>query len=201
MCDAVTCGSCLKMRSAPQIVFCLALVALSWLAMTALHELGHVLGAIATGGVVQRIVWHPLAISRTDVAPNPRPGVVVWLGPIVGCALPLAVWAAAPKAHVVLRRSCQFFAGFCLIANGAYLALGSFHRIGDCGVMLATGTPRWALLILGGATACLGMFLWHDLGSLRLFLRRPALITAKMAGVAFCLSLALCLLGATLSAR
>ena len=65
-----------------QIVFIASLLALSWLAMQAIHELGHVVGALATGGSITRVVLHPLQISRTDVLPNPQPGVVVWLGPI-----------------------------------------------------------------------------------------------------------------------
>jgi hypothetical protein len=42
-----------------------------------------------TGGTVERVVLHPLSISRTDVSPNPHPVAVVWLGPIVGSVVPL----------------------------------------------------------------------------------------------------------------
>jgi hypothetical protein len=57
----------------------------------AVHELGHVIGAVISGGVVERVVLHPLTISRTDVSPNPHPGIVVWLGPVIGCLFPLAL--------------------------------------------------------------------------------------------------------------
>ena len=50
----------------------------SWLGMQAVHELGHVFGAWLTGGRVQQVVLHPLTISRTDLAENPSPLVVVW---------------------------------------------------------------------------------------------------------------------------
>src|SRR3989304_3279482 len=109
------------MQRLRQFLFAFSLAALSWWAMMAVHELGHVLGAIATGGAVERVVLHPLAISRTDVVPNPHPAIVVWLGPVVGCALPLAVSAMIPRRRTFARSVSRFFAGFCLIANGAYI--------------------------------------------------------------------------------
>ena len=62
-----------------QILFAASLVALCWFAMMAVHELGHVVGALVTGGSIERMVLYPLAISRTDVSPNPHPAIVVWL--------------------------------------------------------------------------------------------------------------------------
>ena len=105
----------------------------SWLGMQMVHEFGHVLGAWVSGGQVARVVLHPLTISRTDLLDNPNPLMVVWAGPVVGVLLPLlgwliAAWVRMPGAFVL-----RFFAGFCLIANGVYIAGGSFDRIGDCG--------------------------------------------------------------------
>jgi hypothetical protein len=80
--------------------------------MMGVHELGHVVGAWLTGGVVQKVVLHPLAISRTDVEPNPQPLVVVWAGPFVGVLLPLG---AGSLFHVGKFRGAyllRFFAGF-----------------------------------------------------------------------------------------
>jgi hypothetical protein len=36
------------------------LLPLRWLAMMAVHELGHVVGAVATGGKVEKVVLHGL---------------------------------------------------------------------------------------------------------------------------------------------
>jgi hypothetical protein len=163
-----------------QSLFAVSLVGLIWFGMMAAHELGHVVGAIATGGAVNRVVLHPLTISRTDVSPNPSPGVVVWLGPIVGAGLPLFV-LAIPGLNETLRKSLQFFAGFCLIANGAYISIGSFDRVGDCGEMHRTGTPLWVMLIFGGVTISAGLYLWHRLGSIKDFVNNPSVVTARMA--------------------
>ena len=164
-----------------QVLFAVSLVALSWLAMMVVHELGHVVGAIVTGGTVQRVVLHPLAISRTEVAPNPRPETVVWLGPIVGCVLPLALFAIVPRRFTTLHNVARFFAGFCLVANGTYIALGCFSAVGDCGEMLRTGTPLWVMLCYGAATIPLGFYLWNGLGSPAHFLKNSTLVAAKTA--------------------
>ena len=136
----------------------------SWLGMQAVHELGHVLGAWATGAEVTRVVLHPLVISRTDVAENHSPGVVVWAGPIVGAALPLAAWLLAALLKLSWAFLLRFFAGFCLVANGLYIGIGSFGRIGDCGEMLRSGSSAWQLWLFAVATVPLGLWLWHGQG-------------------------------------
>ncbi len=168
-----------------QILFAISILALSWLAMMAVHELGHVVGATVTGGSIERVVLHPLAVSRTDVAPNPRPETVVWLGPIFGCVLPLMLSAIVPRRLTMLNNIARFFAGFCLIANGAYISFGSFNAVGDCGEMLRTGTPLWAMLCYGAATIPLGSYLWNGLGSIVYFLESPSVVTAKTAYATF----------------
>jgi hypothetical protein len=135
-----------------------------WLAMMAAHELGHVVGAVATGGKVERVVLHPLAISRTDVSPNPNPLFVVWAGPIVGILLPLAVLIVFKVGKLPWAYLVQFFAGFCLIANGAYIGGGSFGKVGDAGDMLRHGSPIWCLWLFGMATFPFGLYLWNGLG-------------------------------------
>ena len=132
--------------------------------MQVVHEFGHVLHAWASGGAVARVHLNPLDISRTDLARNPHPLVVAWGGAIWGCVLPLGgfwlVRTVAPR-HAYLA---TFLAGFCLLTNGAYLAVGSFNGVGDAGDLMRIGSPRW-LLILFGLPACgLGLYLWNGLG-------------------------------------
>ena len=81
----------LEMQRFHQVVFLFSVVALSWFAMMGIHEFGHVVGAMVSGGQVERVVLHPLTISRTDVKPNPNPLLVVWAGPLLGCMLPLVI--------------------------------------------------------------------------------------------------------------
>jgi hypothetical protein len=184
-----------------QLLFAVSLVALSWFAMMAVHELGHVVGAIITGSSIQGVVLNPLNISRTDVSPNPHPSIVVWFGPIVGSILPLAMFATVPQHLSVLQKVAQFFAGFCLIANGAYLSVGSFYRVGDCGEMLQTGTPLWVLLTFGALTIPLGLYLWHGLGSLNHFINDPSVVSSRMAYVVFGTLLLVVIAGFALSPR
>src|SRR5437764_5105956 len=102
-----------------QAVFLAATLLGSWLGMQVVHELGHVVGAWLTGGRVARLVLHPLTLSRTDLADNPHPLVVVWAGPVLGCVLPLAAWGITAALRPSWAYLPRFFAGFCLVANGA----------------------------------------------------------------------------------
>ncbi len=147
-----------------QIVLIVSVLVACWLGMQALHELGHVCGAWLTGGQVSRVVLHPLTISRTDLSDNPDPLVVVWSGPVLGVALPLLLWGLAAVLRLPGAFVLRFFAGFCLIANGAYIAGGSFDRIGDCRQMLQHGSPMWALWLFGALTVPAGLWLWHRQG-------------------------------------
>ncbi|HWE96938.1 MAG TPA: hypothetical protein VG269_23455, partial [Tepidisphaeraceae bacterium] len=67
-----------------QLLLVFSILWLSWLTMMLVHESGHVIGALCTGGRVRRVVWHPAVISRTDVQPNPHPIIEVWAGPVIG---------------------------------------------------------------------------------------------------------------------
>ena len=168
------------MQRIQQLVFAVSLVALCWFGMMALHELGHVMGAVVTGGTVRRVVLHPLTISRTDVDPNPAPGIVVWMGPILGSVLPLGLLALR-FGSPILRNVVRFFTGFCLIANGAYIGVGWFDRIGDCGEMIQVGTPIWLMVAFGAVATASGLVIWHRLGSAKKFLANPQFCSGRMA--------------------
>lgn len=133
--------------------------------MQLIHECGHVLGAWATGGEVRRVVLHPMTISRTDLGRNPHPLIVAWAGPMLGALFPLALWSALAGRRVPGLFVLRFFAWFCLIANGAYIAVGSLERIGDCGEMLRHGSEMWQLWLFGAVTTPLGFWLWNDQGT------------------------------------
>jgi hypothetical protein len=132
----------------------------AWLAMMALHETGHVLHARATGGDVERVLVPLLGFSRTDVAPNPRPLVVAWGGPVWGCLLPLVLLAGAGVARRAVRPA-QTFAGFCLIANGAYIGLGPWMTAGDGRDLLRHGAPAASLVAFGVVAVSAGLYLGH----------------------------------------
>ena len=152
------------MKRLDQIVLIGTFLGFSWLAMQAVHELGHVLGARFTGGEVAKVVLHPCTISRTDLGHNPNPLAVVWAGPLVGAILPLLAFVIAKVCRSPGVYLFRFFAGFCLIANGVYIAIGCFEDMADAAVMLRHGSPGWTLILFGLLTAPLGLYLWHRQG-------------------------------------
>jgi hypothetical protein len=140
-------------------------LALSWLGMQAVHELGHVLGAWAGGETVKKVVLHPLVISRTDATHDRHPLLVVWGGPILGSLLPLVALGITRLIRSGFIYLFQFFAGFCLVANGAYVGAGSFGGMGDAGDLMRHGAHRWMLIVFGLACVPLGLSLWNGLGT------------------------------------
>lgn len=133
----------------------------AWLAMAALHEVGHVLHALLSGGRVERVHFPLADFSRTDLAVNPHPLFVAWGGPAWGCLIPLALLAVA---HAAGRRGvspARLFAGFCLIANGAYIGLGPLMTASDGHDLLRHGAPAATLILFGILAATGGLYLWH----------------------------------------
>lgn len=132
--------------------------------MMGMHEAGHALGAWATGGHVTRVVLTPFALSRTDVAPNPAPLAVVWCGPLFGALFPCLLYTAFALLHWPLRRWLKALSGFCLVANGLYLASGIVTPAGDTQDLLRLGVPSLLFVAIGVPMLIAGLWLWHTLG-------------------------------------
>ncbi|MFC1596653.1 hypothetical protein ACFL5Q_01770 [Planctomycetota bacterium] len=139
-------------------------IAFSWLGMMVVHEAGHVVHLGLSGGTVEKVVLHPLAISRTDPGENPHPLFVAWGGVIWGCLIPLATLGLICRLARPYTYLARFFAGFCLTANGAYLLGDALVRGGDARELIRHGTPPWVLMVCGLAALGAGLTLWNGLG-------------------------------------
>ncbi len=149
-----------------QLVIILTFIGFCWLMMQVIHELGHVVSTIISGGQVEKVVLHPLTFSRTDVSLNPHPLIQIWGGPIVGVILPMAALAIAHLIHTNYLLLFRFFAGFCCIANGVYIGFGPNTTGLDTQVMLFLGCERWQLILFGLPILALGLYLLNDTGKI-----------------------------------
>lgn len=138
-----------------------------WLAMMTVHEAGHALHAWFSGGQVREITIPFPGFSQTVVDPNPRPLLVAMGGPLWGVLLPMLAALGWWSARVVGWHWAAGFAGFCLIANGAYLGIGAWDDVGDAGELQRRGVPRWVVSAIGIALLAAGLWLWHRLGRQR----------------------------------
>ncbi len=152
------------MKRLEQITLIVSFIGFCWLGMQVVHELGHFLAGILTGADGIQVYLHPCIISRTDVRVNPHPGIVVWAGPLVGVLFPFLVYGIAKFSKSPGLYLYRFFAGFCLITNGVYIAFGPGGSNADSGVMLAYGSTRWIMALFGLLTIPLGLYFWHRLG-------------------------------------
>jgi hypothetical protein len=183
------------LRRVRQIILIGSTILGSWLGMQAVHELGHVLGAWATGAHVTQVVLTPTTISRTDVTNNTSLLIVAWAGPVIGVGLPMVIWSLAHAAGLLGAFVLRFFAGFCFLANGLYIGLGSFGRVGDCGEMLRHGSSLWQLWLFGAVTAPLGLALWHRQGASFGLGAAQGRVSCSAAYTTFSVCLALLVLG------
>lgn len=170
-------------RQPSSLILLVATAIASWYGMMVVHEAGHVLAAWMSGGRVARVVLDPLAFSRTDLAVNPRPLFVAAAGAVWGSAFPVAIWLVAMVARLRIQFLFQAFAGFCLIANGLYLATATVMPTGDSQDLLRLGAPLWAVVAPGLAAFIGGLAMWNGLGPHFGFGDRPVDRLAVIASV------------------
>lgn len=89
----------------------------SWCVMTFTHETGHMVGGWCCGGTLRSAELAPWRLPYSLFDPDPLPLVTLWCGPLLGVLVPLCL------ARIVRRDWMWFVAHFCILANGAYLAL------------------------------------------------------------------------------
>jgi hypothetical protein len=145
----------------------IALAYPAWLLFQAVHEVGHVLHSVVSGGHVERVELPLLGFSRTVLADNPHPLLVAAGGAVWGSLLPLAFAPLMPRRWPGGRRAARAFAGLCFVGNGTYLAVGWTQPAGDAADLLRLGVPPWVLLTVGAVATAAGLWVWYDLS------RRP----------------------------
>ena len=136
------------MRNRP-VRFALLLLA-SWVTMTQLHELGHIVAGQCCGGTLVSFDLTPWHLPYSLFEPDPFPLVTLWSGPVLGSGAPLAV------ALVVKRPWMWFIAHFCLLANGSYLTIAWIT--GD------SHLDTTKLLEHGAHPICIGLFCGITIG-------------------------------------
>lgn len=147
----------------PRAVLLAAILPVCWLGMMAVHELGHVLAAWLAGAKVHRVVLPLFSFSRTDVGHSEWQRAIIWAGPAVGVGLPILMWLVAWMMKWEVAFVLRFFAGFCLIANGAYIGFGWIDSIGDAGELRAAGESTAVMTVVGILAVVTGLMMWSGL--------------------------------------
>lgn len=142
-----------------RLLFFLApLAGLTWLSSMLIHELGHVLAAIGTGGKLAVVDVRPWHFSTTLLSPNPQPSVVAWSGLLMGWLVPLITlpfWAMRGKVALV-GSLLKTWSAFCWLATGSYLALALGESFSDSGLLLREGWSPVFLFVSGIVVAVIG---------------------------------------------
>ncbi len=130
------------------------LLAASWVVMTITHECGHIVGGMACAATLTDFDLAPWRLPFSLHSPDPHPLVTLWAGPLLGVAVPTAA------AFIIRKRWAWFIANFCLVANGAYLALAwrSGDRFLDTPRLLDAGAHPASIVVYCVLTLGVGYF-------------------------------------------
>ena len=128
------------------------LLLVGWCVMGFAHEGGHVVGGWLGGGTLRDFWPGPWPPPHSRFQPDPRPLLTLWAGPVLGCAVPLAL------AGLIRRRWAWFVADFCLLANGCYLAVSwlTGDRLLDAPRLLAEGAAPASIAAFAAVTGGVG---------------------------------------------
>ncbi len=119
--------------------------------VSALHELGHVVGALATGGHPHSLVLHPFSTSSVEVSPDPRPLVTYGAGVLAPPVVGLALFRALRHVQAPVLLPVLLIPSIAWASSGLYLVVGAALQVGDAAVLMQTGIPRAALFAAGAA--------------------------------------------------
>lgn len=119
----------------PRVLSIIMLLAVAWCVMTLTHEMGHIVGGWCSGAQLTSAELRPWRLPYSLFSPNPYPLVTLWSGLVLGVALPVLA------AKLISSDGMWFVAGFCMLANGSYIALAwmSGDRFLDTAQLLEHG--------------------------------------------------------------
>ncbi|MHC5058384.1 MAG: hypothetical protein ACYTKD_27315 [Planctomycetota bacterium] len=107
------------------------MLAITYNAANALHEIGHVFGVSVGGGAASQITLNPFFWSRTYYSSNPSPMLAAWGGPIGGVVLGLAPAGILVLLGYQVPRLLAVLAVASLGVNGVYLTAEIAGNTGD----------------------------------------------------------------------
>jgi hypothetical protein len=109
--------------------------------------------------------------------------------------VPLAIAAAVSFIRLRAAYLTWVVAGFCLIANGAYIGIGAFHPIGDAEELVAHGMQRWPMGAFGLLAVGSGFWIWHRVSPRLGFGAVPAEISSRHVYLTFALAVLMTAVG------
>ena len=145
--------------------------------MTFTHEVGHLVGGWLGGATLTDCDLAPWRLPYSLHNPDPYPLLTLWAGPILGAIVPV-LFAVAFR-----WRPLRFVASFCLIANGAYLALAwiSGDRFLDTPRLLDAGASAVSIAIFCVLTIGVGYW-WFRSECVAVFRKSQQAVRSSDAG-------------------
>ncbi len=154
------------MKTFQRFLIVLGAYVFAYNASSIMHELGHALAVIATGGEVSFIEVSPFSWSYTHYISDPEPMATSWggflWGTMIGVFTFLILWIVRSR----LSLFGAVFAVTSLAYAGIYMLVGAVLRIGDSAALMWMGIPQAVLIAIGGMLLLLVLPLILPLGVL-----------------------------------
>ncbi len=131
-----------------------------------IHEFGHGINVLATGGSIGRISISPLSWSYISYAGGGEARATTWGGFLWETILPLLIflglWCIKSRASFW----ALLLAMVALATTAIYMLVGAFLDIGDAGFLVRVGLPTWPFVAIGAGLLLLCLLLALPLGTL-----------------------------------
>lgn len=154
------------MKTFQRFLIVLGVFVFAYNASTIIHELGHALTLVATGGEVDFIEVSPFSWSYAHYTSDPEPMATSWGGflweTVFGLFAFFVLWIA--KSRLSLFGVVLAIAS--LAGTGIYMLVGAVLRIGDSAALIRMGVPPSALIVIGSFLLLLVLPLILPLGVL-----------------------------------
>lgn len=136
-----------RVKRLQQMLIVLGIFVFSYNLGNLIHESGHALNAVLTGGSLNKITMSPLSWCYTWTSGGNRI-FVIWGGFLWQTIIPIVLLFLCFKSRIALY--ALFLALVSFAESGIYMIAGAAAGIGDGGSLVKLGTPPFILITVGG---------------------------------------------------
>jgi hypothetical protein len=144
-----------------QAIFVFGSLCFSIVASTILHESGHALATLLTGGKISSLVINPLGWSYVVYESSilPQPLFTAWGGILFSTIASIILLWIALQFQNPYWVFIGFVGIFILLSNGMNFMMGLIYSTGDPALLYEYGVPIWIILLVGCLSAFGGVLL------------------------------------------
>jgi|ERR1043166_148892 hypothetical protein len=139
-------------------LYVLGSFAFGYNAANILHECGHLLSGILSGGRALGLTSHPFSWSMARVADCRHPQFMTWGGILWSGLLGLIIFIFSYPSRSIVLFPILLTSSLLILVNGVYFTTGTLIRAGDPADLMEYGVGAPVLLVIGCACLLAGSY-------------------------------------------